>query len=216
MTIQEYFGEWAQVIDSNEVCKTLLQLKGINNLCPLKKNIFRAFKFCPYNDCRIIILGQDPYPQKDIATGIAFGNKQGTINLSPSLKVIEESLIDYSNPNKIQFDCTLESWCKQGVLLLNSALTCEVGRVGIHFELWRNFISKFIQNFSITHSGTIWILLGNQAKLFKNDIKGFQYIVEENHPSYYARTGKQMPNIFNNANKILKELNNNTIKFYGI
>lgn len=59
VTAKEYFGDWAQVIDLKETIRVLLQLKSIDNLCPERKNIFRAFKLCPYRECRVIFVAQD-------------------------------------------------------------------------------------------------------------------------------------------------------------
>lgn len=72
-------------------------LKDVNPeiLCPAKQNIFRAFKLCFLKDCKVIMLGQDPYPQKGVATGILFGNSADTPEerLSPSLQVVKESVM---------------------------------------------------------------------------------------------------------------------------
>lgn len=218
VTAKEYFGDWAQVIDLEETIRVLLHLKSIDNLCPERKNIFKAFKLCPYKECRVIFIAQDPYPQKGVATGIAFANDSNTPEdqLSPSLQVLKETIIDYTLPHdRIEFDNSLESWCKQGVLLLNSALTCEVNKVGCHYNIWKPFISKFIENMSLSNPALIWVLLGNQAISFKKYIKGFQNIITEYHPAYYARQGIKMPNIFNKINKILIDINNQPIKFYN-
>ena len=89
-------------------------------------------------------------------------------NYSPSLKVIKDACVDlhYSN-NSIIFDPTLEYWGRQGILLLNSALTTEVNKIGFHTMMWRPFISSFLKNFSEINPGTIYVLFGEQAKTFK-------------------------------------------------
>lgn len=73
------------------------------------------------------MLGQDPYPQKGVATGILFGNRKEVDedNLS-SLNVVKEAAINFEVPHYcITFDQTLESWAKQGILMINSALTVD-------------------------------------------------------------------------------------------
>ena len=89
MKAEEYFGDWMNVIDRGELLKIMNWLGSINTgvLCPSPKNIFKAFQVCSYNDCKVVFLGQDPYPQKDVATGILFGNSKDTLeeNLSPSI-----------------------------------------------------------------------------------------------------------------------------------
>ena len=88
MTFEEYFGDWSKVIDKQETLKIMKWLNECNSsiLCPAISNIFKAFKLCSLKDCKIIALGQDPYPQKGVATGILFGNSVTTPeeNLSPS------------------------------------------------------------------------------------------------------------------------------------
>ena len=66
MTIDEYFGDWMKVLDRNETMKIMGWLRTVNKetLCPNIKDVFKAFKLCPYNKCRVIFVGQDPYPQR--------------------------------------------------------------------------------------------------------------------------------------------------------
>lgn len=147
MKAEEYFGDWIDVIDKEELRRVVTWVNKINsaNLCPSPKNIFKAFRACSFKDCKVVFLGQDPYPQRGVATGILFGNSEDTSEeyLSPSLKVVKEAAINYEIPhNLIEFDNTLESWAKQGILMINTALTCEVGKVGAHFDIWKPFMSK--------------------------------------------------------------------------
>lgn len=220
MTAEEYFGDWINVIDKAELFRVMNWIKTLNpdEICPNPRNIFRAFKLCPPDKCLTIILSQDPYPQPGIATGIAFGNNADTPEdrLSPSLQVIKEAVINYEIPhNLIEFDNTLESWAKQGILLLNSALTCKVNMVGSHYDIWKPFISKLIHNITSHNGGIIFVLFGNQAQSFKKDIVYSPAIFEYYHPAYYARKGLKMPHtVFSNINRKLKELYNYQIEFY--
>ena len=221
MTFEEYFGDWSKVIDEQETLKIMYWLKDVNPeiLCPAKQNIFRAFKLCPLKDCKVIMLGQDPYPQKGVATGILFGNSADTPEerLSPSLQVVKESVINYEMPhNRIEFDNTMESWAKQGVLMINTALTCEVNRVGSHFNIWQPFMSKLIRNLSTYDGGLIYVLFGNQASLFKKDIVQSFGIFEIYHPAFYARRCEKMPyDFFPRINEALQKHYNTKIKFYN-
>ena len=219
MTAEEYFGRWMRVLDMNEMAKVLNALRKVNpdKLCPEYSNIFRAFELCKYDDCKVVFLGQEPYSQKGVATGILFGNKPGTKELSPSLEVIKESCINYEIPHgPIEFDITLESWAKQDILMINSALTCEVGRTNSHMNLWRSFISKLLKNLSEHETGMIYILFGSQARTFKPYInKDYNDIIEVEHPAYFARTGKSMPNtIFTTVNSLLNNRYGTTIQWY--
>lgn len=221
MTIEEYFGDWIKVLDRKETMKIMGWLRSINSdmLCPSLRDVFRAFELCSYNNCKAIFLGQDPYPQKGVATGILFGNKKTTPNnrLSPSLEVIKNSVINLEVPEYcINFDPTLESWAKQGILMLNSALTCEVNKIGSHVMIWRPFISKFIVEMSKNNPGLIYVLFGKQAQTFTPYINSrFNHIIEVDHPAYFARTNTNMPkSIFDNINKITKGINQIPFEWY--
>lgn len=222
MTIEEYFGRWMRVIDKKELILIMNELKKINPtvLCPSMRNVFRAFELCKYDDCRVVFLGQDPYPQKGVATGILFGNRKETPDdkLSPSLEVIKECAIDYTVPHApIDFDITLESWAKQGILMINSALTCKINEVGSHVNMWRPFVSKLLKNLSEKESGIIYVLFGRQAQTFKPYIrKDYNFIIEIEHPAYFARTQTIMPHrVFTDIDKILKDYYNTKIVWYN-
>lgn len=220
MTAEEYFGDWIKVIDKAELAKIMRWLKSINPdiLCPSPKNIFKAFRICPYDKLKVCCIGMDPYPQPGISQGILFGNSKDTPEelLSPSLQVIKECAINYEIPHgPIEFDNTLESWAKQGVLLINSAFTCKVNEIGSHINIWKPFTSKLIENISSKNDGLVFILFGNQAQSFKPYIKGFQKIIEVQHPAYFARRNEIMPySTFIEVNKFLKAQYNEQIEFY--
>ena len=220
MTAEEYFGDWMRVIDKDELIKVMRWIQTLDdfNICPSKKNIFKAFKLCPYKELRVVCIGMDPYPQPGVAQGILFGNSKDTPEelLSPSLQVVKESVINYTIPHgRIEFDNTLESWAKQGILLINSAFTCKVNEVGSHLSIWKPFTSKLIENISYKNNGLVFVLFGGQAQFFKSYIKGFHKIIEVPHPAYFARRNEIMPySTFTEINKYLKEQYNEEIEFY--
>lgn len=208
MTFDEYFGKWSIVINRNIVENALKKINNPNSVCPKYEDIFKAFKLCDYDNLKVVMLGQDPYPQKDVATGIMFGNNK--YPMSPSLEVIFESL---GSPQG--FDITLESWEKQGVLMLNSALTTEVGKPGSHSLIWRLFTESFLRNLSKHETGIIYVLWGGNAQSFKSCIGPFNQILEEKHPAWYSRQGIEMPNrIFKEINSLLYSKYGETIKWY--
>ena len=221
MTAEEYFGDWMKVIDRESLLKIMRWIQSLNPdiICPSPRNIFRAFKLCSYRDCRQIWLGMEPYTQKGVATGVLFGNSSETPEeyLSPSLQVVKEAMIDYTIPrNRVEFDNTMESLAKQGILLINSALTCEVNKIGSHTAIWRDFISKLLRNFSYNNPGTIFILFGNQASSFKSSIVGSQNILECYHPAYYARNNSRMPSdVFIKAKELSKYINGIDIEYFN-
>lgn len=217
MTLEEYFGDWMKVIDKLELIKVLNKVGmeyAKKPLCPLQSDVFKAFELCPLRNLKVVMIGQDPYPQKGVATGILFGNKAEVSedNLSPSLNIIKEAVINYEIPhNCIIFDQTLESWAKQGILMLNSALTVEMNRIGSHTMIWRPFIASLLKNLSLYDSGVIYVLFGRQAQTFKPYInKSFNYIYEVEHPTYFARNNTKMPY------KFFIDIKNKVKEIYGI
>ena len=221
MTPQEYFGDWTKVVDFNELNVVLGKLKDINpeDMCPQPSNVFRAFKLCPYKELKVVFLGQDPYPQRGVATGVLFGNKERTPKdkLSPSLEIIKECCINYEIPHgSIEFDNTLESWAKQGILMVNSALTCKVNEIGSHVMLWRKFMIALLKNLSYRETGLIYVLFGKQAQTFEPYIdRKYNHIIKVEHPAYFARANKIMPyNVFIDVNKLLEGKYGETVKWY--
>ena len=221
MTINKYFGDWMKVLDRKETVKIMNWLKTTDSstLCPSIKNVFKAFKLCSYNECKVIFIGQDPFPQKGVAQGVLFGNSSNTPEdkLSPSLKVVKESVINFDIPhNLITFDPTLESWAKQGILMLNSALTTEVGKVGIHTLKWRPFIGSFLKNMSEKNPGIIYVFFGSQAKslnTYINNNNNYKLFIE--HPAYYARLNKRMPSdIWYTVQKLVYNIYGTSIEWY--
>ena len=220
MTIDEYFGDWMKVLDRNETMKIMGWLRTINKetLCPNIKDVFKAFKLCPYNNCRVVFIGQDPYPQRGVAQGVLFGNSSNTPEnkLSPSLQVIKESVINFEIPhNLITFDPTLESWAKQGILMINSALTTEVGKIGVHMMKWRPFMITFLKQMSMINPEIIYVLFGSQAQILEPYINKNNYVLKIEHPAYFARINKKMPyHIWKDINKILYDLYGERIEWF--
>ena len=111
---------------------------------PPLKQVFRAFEECPYDDLKVIFIGQDPYPQLGVADGISFscGN---TNKVQPSLRYIFEEIerTVYQEFPSYQ-DPDLTRWSKQGILMLNTALTVEVGKIGSHYDIWKPFTAYLL------------------------------------------------------------------------
>ena len=89
--------------------------------------------------------------------------------------------------------------------MINSALTCELNKVGSHANQWRPFISKLLKNLSNRETGIVYVLFGRQAQTLKPYInEKHNDIIEVEHPAYFARTNKIMPySVFEQMNNIL-------------
>ena len=224
MTIQQYFGDWCNVIDVPEADRIMKRLKASNQIiCPKLKDIFKAFTLCSLHDLKVVIIGQDPYPdiKKGVptATGIAFGNTLTTLpkDFSASLDILMESVIDFTRPHKsINFDASLEKWEQQGVLLINTALSCQAGKIGSHTLMWRPFIKTFLTNLSNYDTAIVYVLMGTEAQSLEPFINArFNHILKTRHPSYYARNNQPMPSdLWRQINTILTGIYGYGIEWY--
>ena len=176
---------------------------------PPLKHVFRAFEECPEKDLKIVMIGQDPYPHFGIADGIAFSCGL-TQKPQPSLKnmfeAIEETVFQGYPTHQ---DPDLTRWANQGVLMLNSALTTQVDKVGTHYDIWKDFIMYVLDMLSLTNSGLIFMLLGAKAQELESVIGQNHYILKASHPASaaYTKTVWDCNDIFNKANEILAKNN---------
>lgn len=217
MTVEEYFGDWKNVVPVSQADDTIKAVnKSVKPVCPMLRDVFKAFKACSYDKLKVVVIGQDCYADmrngKPVATGIAFANSKETPehSYSPSLKVLMESFIDFSVPHSlIIFDPSLEDVSRQGVLLINTALTCEMNKPGSHMLLWRPFIRQLLANLSRHKTGIVYVLLGSEAQSLKDCIDSrYNYILCDKHPAYYARKNMPMPpGIWKTVNDIIKSIN---------
>lgn len=176
---------------------------------PPLKQVFRAFEECPIDNLKVVIIGQDPYPHFGVADGLAF-SCANTGKPQPSLQKIFEAVENtvYQDWPTHQ-DPNLTRWANQGVLLLNSALTCEIDKVGSHYPIWKEFIAYTMDILNFTNAGLIFVLMGKQAQELEGLIGEHHYIIKTTHPAYASYT-KQLwdcNDMFNEINKIIKGQN---------
>jgi uracil-DNA glycosylase len=150
---------------------------------PFSNLIFRAFTYFPPEDTKVIIIGQDPYPNPSDACGLAFSVEHE--KYPPSLRNIFKELKDDLGC-EIPKTGNLEPWAKQGVLLLNSILTVGSGHPLSHKGLgWEEFTTRMIQTVIDKNRPLVIITWGNSAKekLTNLRLHGRVLHVHGNHPS---------------------------------
>lgn len=187
-----------------DAIKTTIDAAGVPRLgvVPNATDTFNAFS-C-YDNVKIVILGQDPYPNKN-AHGYAFSSLHQT---PPSIKNIYKCLIHYKLIDKIPSHANLSSWASQGVLLLNAALTCTNGKSGTHMSQWKPFIEKVIED--LDRESIVFILLGNFAIDFGSSLIKAK-VLTWGHPSPMSTVNQDEKNpkcftyatVFNDANQYL-------------
>ncbi len=162
---------------------------------PPEKLIFHAFDLCPFDQVAVVILGQDPYHGAGQAHGLAFSVPE-TVATPPSLKNIYKEIINdlggpilTSSPIKPVYG-NLESWAKQGVLLLNATLTVRANTPGSHQRQgWETFTDAVIKTLSAKREHLVFLLWGRYAQAKKELIDNEKHLVlEASHPSPFSAT----------------------------
>ena len=173
---------------------------------PDKKNIFAALKYTPYENVKVVILGQDPYHGLGEAHGMAFSVCPG-IKIPPSLQNIYKELnqeLGCYIPN----NGYLMKWSKQGVLLLNSVLTVKKDTPASHRGIgWETFTDRIIEEVNKKEEPVVFMLWGSVARSKKYLITNHKHLIlEAPHPSpFSARNGFFGCNHFIKANEFLEQ-----------
>lgn len=149
--------------------------------------IFNAFALTPFNQVRVVILGQDPYHNPGQAEGLSFSVPPG-VPLPPSLKNIYKEIEDDLGLDLRGKNGSLRGWAEQGVFLLNAILTVRAGAAASHSRLgWQTFTDAVIQTISDRLDGVVFLLWGNFARSKKALIDTSRhYVLEAAHPSPLA------------------------------
>mgnify|MGYP001585060193 FL=1 len=153
---------------------------------PHPKNIFKAFELTPFDQVKVVILGQDPYHGQGQAIGLSFAVTEGVRN-PPSLQnIFKEIESDMGYAPSPSGDLT--RWAKQGVLLLNATLTVRGGAAGSHQGRgWELFTDAVIKTISDGKENVVFILWGNYARLKKAFIDTDKHcVIESPHPSPFS------------------------------
>lgn len=147
---------------------------------PSRADWFRALTMVPPDALRVVILGQDPYPTPGNADGLAFSVRKGQ-KLPASLRNILQELADDTGDRRADGDLT--GWARQGVLLLNTALTVPAGTAGGHARLgWHRLAAAVLAD--VSHSACAFVLWGNHAQAMAAHIRpGDHLVVASAHPS---------------------------------
>ena len=150
---------------------------------PPADDIFNAFHFTPLRKVKVVILGQDPYHNEHQAHGLCFSVQKG-VQKPPSLVNIFKELQDDLGIDPPSHG-NLESWAKNGVLLLNTVLTVRRGAAGSHRgQGWEVFTDQVIQHLNAREKPMVFILWGGFAKAKEALITGKQHcIIKSVHPS---------------------------------
>lgn len=152
---------------------------------PPLKYIFRAFEECPYDKLKVVMILMDPYPQLNTADGIPMSCSL-TQREQPSLKFVFDSIERFYQLENYSRDVDLKRWSNQGVLLLNSALTAQLGLSGKHLKEWRKFTGYLLDVLNTDTSGLVFVFMGRDAQEFADLIGPHHHKILVSHPASAA------------------------------
>lgn len=189
----------------SDLKKFLVEEKATHEVYPPGKLIFNAFDQTPFDQVKVVLLGQDPYHGKGQAHGLCFSVPKG-IAAPPSLiNIFKEIQTDIGLP--VPNHGNLESWAKQGVLLLNATLTVRANQALSHQNKgWETFTDRVIQILSERKKGLVFLLWGRNAKAKEAFIDTSKhFVLKAAHPSpFSADSGFFGCRHFSKTNEILQ------------
>jgi uracil-DNA glycosylase len=204
--------EWLDLLDNPLLDDIISKLSSIENLTPNPKDIFNFARETEISNCKVIIIGQDPYPKKAQANGLAFSCNN---TIPSSLKNIFTCLLHHELIRNMPSSGNLSPWATQGILLLNISLTTVIGKSNEHYEIWepytRTLLKTLIDNISVERHLTIvsWGLFAQKTVHKYKDIPNTHFLYWA-HPSPLAQINKPflLCDNFIKINKILKKYYN--------
>ena len=218
---QEHFHEsWHEVIRpfiESEYCDDIYSFlktesRRGKNIVPSSFNTYRCFKETPLDEMKVVLLGMCPYHTKinnvPVADGLLMGCSQTDI-IQPSLdqfyNALEKDLYNGLKLN-IKKNTDVEYLARQGVLMLNAALTTEINKAGSHLKIWEEFIKYVFEN-AIAPSKVPVVFLGKDALKFKRYMAPLTWSFDLSHPASasYKNTDWDSEGAFSKVNRLLRD-----------
>ena len=186
-----------------------------NQCFPPGKQIFNAFNACPFNNVKVVIIGQDPYHGFGQANGLCFSVNDGVAHPPSLINIFKEIEQDVNKPYPKSGD--LMRWAVQGVLLLNATLTVRANQAGSHQNKgWETFTDAVIKLINDKKDNIVFLLWGGYAKqkmkLIDNDMHS---ILTSGHPSpLSANRGLWFGNKhFSKTNSLLEQVSRSPVQW---
>lgn len=200
--------------DFNNILNKLLdEARAGKRFTPPLKQVFRAFEQCPLKELKVVMIGQDPYPQAYVADGISFSCSnigKPEASLRYIFKAIEETVYK----DGYLWDPDLARWSNQGVLMLNSALTTTIHKTGTHYDLWKPFLTFLFDYLTVNNPGLLYVFMGRKAQEWADVLPDDCERIFTSHPASAAY--KELPSwdcndVFNKINMFTKKQFNEEI-----
>lgn len=187
-------------------------------IAPLSPNVYRCFKETPLDDVKVVMIGMCPYHTFIDGSPVADGLLMGcsvTGKLQPSLEKFYEG-VEKDVYNGLNLHYTkkpdVSYLAKQGVLMLNAALTTEMNKAGSHIKLWEPF-TKYLLEEVLAPTGVPYIFLGKDASVYERYLPPFSWSFTLSHPASasYKQSDWDTEGVFTKISKILRDNNNYSI-----
>lgn len=189
--------------------------KNGKKFTPLLKHAFKMFEECPYEDLKVVIVVNKPYPKVNIADGIALSCATAE-KIEPALKYVFKELENTAYPDGITWDQDLTRWSNQGILMLNASITSDIEHAVSHKLLWEPFMNYLFDMLNSSNSGLVYAFLGDEVKPLHKNISNMNYKFFAANPAYGNYNGRDSwdsGNLFNQINKVLLDNYGTKIKW---
>ena len=201
MATEDVLASW-ELPQIPQVLQTVKEAFPTLEVFPPENERFAAFTHFQRRDLRVVILGQDPYIHLGEAHGLAFSVPNGC-KMPPSLRNIFKELERAYGVKRTATDLT--DWARQGVLLLNTALTVREGCSGSHSKLWFPYMHHFMKRLGEESTGVVFMLWGNHAQSYRHLInEEANLVLTWTHPSPLSRKSFVGCDHFETANRYLQ------------
>lgn len=195
----DYFNQSALENPAKIIDNLYNQLKSLEIL-PKRDLVFEALHYCDPNKIKVVIIGQDPYPNPQHPCGLAFSTQDGSVPASLR-NVFLEIQKDYPGP--LRTNGNLTDWVQQGVLLLNSCLTTLPNQANSHKDLgWKPLVQFIIKTVWTLSKNSVFLLWGQNAQRIW-DFPDSSRLLKSGHPSPLAYHKKSL-NSFKGCQHFLK------------
>ncbi len=203
-------GSWrtplSKLVDEprfKKLTSKLDKLYKTKKIYPQIEDIFKAFELTPFDEIKVVIIGKIPFYRQNQADGLAFSTKLGSEVNQTSQIIINEAIkdVDIYRPDS----ASLVNWAKQGVFLLNSALTAPSDKPASHLADWQWFTNKIIDLIIKSKDAKAFVLWGEHGEKFINKLKNSEHLVinAPNPSPLSAANGFYGSKPFSKVNKFL-------------
>lgn len=209
--LEPRIGSWSKLpafndVDFNALGSFIARERSSKTIYPAREDVFRCFELTPLDNVKVVILGQDPYHSPGKASGLAFECLDGvpTPSWTKILQVYKED-VPNNFPADLEYGKGLDNWSKQGVLLLNTALTVVKGIAGSHSVRWQPFTIKLLDSLFARQQPTVFLLWGKPARFLAPVVPKHHKAIYNEHPAAacYAERKWDAEGVFSKTNEFL-------------